>query len=142
MYGDEQMVDEDGNPIMGGDPMGDGQYEEEYGAEDDESMNFENMEEYKHMAPLDRMRKIRRTILKTINDIRAAHKSQPIMVDYHANKAANEYALWLLQNPEDPEKAEEICKAHGVSASVDTKYTALVGFAMLEEEEQQVGIHE
>lgn len=36
-------------------------------------MNFENMEEYKHMAPLDRMRKIRRTILKTINDIRAAH---------------------------------------------------------------------
>lgn len=34
-------------------------------------MNFDNMQEYAHMPQLDRMRKIRRTILKTINDIRA-----------------------------------------------------------------------
>jgi hypothetical protein len=105
-------------------------------------MNFDNAQEYAHMPPLDRMRKIRRAILKTINDIRAAHKSPPISVDPHANKAANEYALWLLQNQEDEEKVNEICKAHNVAAAVETKVTPLVGFAMLEEEEQQVGIHD
>ena len=105
-------------------------------------MNFDNMAEYAHMPPLDRMRKIRRTILKTINDIRAQMNAPPIMVDPHANKAANEYALWLLQNPEDPEKVNEICKAANVAAVDPPKFTALVGFAMLEEEDQQVGIHE
>lgn len=94
------------------------------------------------MPPLDRMRKIRRTILKTINDIRASMKAPPIMVDPHANKAASEYALWLLQNPEDPEKVTEICKAHNVAVVPEKPYTGLVGFAMLEEEDQQVGIHE
>ena len=105
-------------------------------------MNFDNMQEYAHMPALDRMRKIRRTIMKTINDIRANMKAPPIMADPHANKAANEYALWLLQNPEDPEKVNEICKAQNVAAVAPEKQTALVGFAMLEEEDQQVGIHE
>ncbi len=81
-------------------------------------MNFENMAEYAHMPPLDRMRKIRRTIIKTVNDIRAAHGAAPIQVDPHANKAANEYALFLLQNDEDPEKATEICKTHNCAAVI------------------------
>lgn len=70
-------------------------------------------------------------------------KAPPILADPHANKAANEYALWLLQNPEDPEKVAEICKAHNCAAVDPPKFTALVGFAMLEEEEeQQIGIHD
>ena len=66
------------------------------------------------MPPLDRMRKIRRTILKTINDVRAAHNCEPLQIDFHANKAANEYALHLLSNPEDDEKCIEICKENQV----------------------------
>ena len=70
------------------------------------------------MNPLDRMRKIRRTILKTINDIRAGPKvnAPPLQMDFHGNKAATEYALHLLENPEDQEKCDEICKANNLGA--------------------------
>ena len=38
------------------------------------------------MPPLDRLRKIRRAILKTINDVRQAHCSPNIFIDLNANK--------------------------------------------------------
>lgn len=56
------------------------------------------------MPPLDRMRKIRRDILKTINDVRQAFGQPSIYIDVMANKAANEYANYLLTNSEDEEK--------------------------------------
>lgn len=92
------------------------------------------------MPPLDRMRKIRRTILKTINDVRAAHNCEPLQTDFHGNKAANEYALYLLSNPEDEAKCLEICKESQVHFIGSAK--PLVGFARLEEEEQQGTLHE
>lgn len=42
------------------------------------------------------MRKVRREILKTINDIRAKFGNQEVFPDFQANKAANEYAEYLL----------------------------------------------
>ena len=69
-------------------------------------MNFENDPQYSHMPPLDRMRKIRRAILQTINDMRTAHGSDPINIDVMANKAANEYASYLLTGQEDEAKFE------------------------------------
>ena len=56
------------------------------------------------MPPLDRLRKIRRAILKTINDVRQAHGSPNIFIDLNANKAANEYAEYLLTNRESKKK--------------------------------------
>jgi hypothetical protein len=56
--------------------MGEGQMMEmgEYDDEgDEESINFDENPEYAHMPKLDRMRKIRRDILRTINDVREAH---------------------------------------------------------------------
>jgi hypothetical protein len=37
-------------------------------------MNFDENPEYAKMPPLDKMRKIRREILKSINDMRNAHQ--------------------------------------------------------------------
>ena len=77
---------------------------------DGESMNFDDNPEYSHMPPLDKMRKIRREILRTINDARDKHGAPSIYNDVMANKAANEYANYLMTNPEDPGQAEEFCK--------------------------------
>jgi hypothetical protein len=68
-------------------------------------MNFDENPEFSHLPPLDKMRKIRRDILKTINDMREAHKRHPLHIDPLANRAANEYAKYLLTNIEDESKA-------------------------------------
>ena len=96
---DMDMMDEDGammemedggmmdNEGLEMDDDGPGGYGDE-----DESLNFEDNPEYAHMTPLDRMRKIRRAILKTINDLREGAGAMHIYVDPNANKAATEYA--------------------------------------------------
>lgn len=50
------------------------------------------------MPPLDRMRKIRRDIIKSINDYREQFKTPGVYNDILANKAATEYAEYLLDN--------------------------------------------
>lgn len=77
-------------------------------------MNFDENPEYAHMPKLDRMRKIRRDILRTINDVREAHGVGQIFIDHCANKAANDYANYLMTNPEDEATAMEICKENNV----------------------------
>ena len=88
--------------------------EMDYGGED-ESINFENDPNYAHMKPLDRMRKIRRAIMKTINDLREAHGSASIYIDASMNQAASDYAGYLLENQlESEEKLGEICKGNNI----------------------------
>lgn len=99
--GMDMMGDEDGMMEMEDDGMAydmDEGDEDDRGYDDNQSLNFEDNPEYAHMTPLDRMRKIRRAILKTINDLREGSGSKPINVDPNANKAANEYAQYLLEN--------------------------------------------
>lgn len=85
------------------------------------------------------MRKIRRDILRTINEIREAHGSPSIYNDPMSNKAANEYANYLLTNQEDTEMAEKFAKQH----FVDGKIIPLVGMAILDEDEDHQGpLHE
>jgi hypothetical protein len=127
-YGEEQQYE-----------MADGQYMEgEYDQEmeeDEESMNFDDHPEYAGLPKLDRMRKIRRQILRTINDIREAHGVPMMYPDTMGNKAATEYANYLMSNPEDENKAKEIAKEfHCVGEIVP-----LVGFAILEEDEDHQG---
>lgn len=73
--------------------------------------------------------------MKTINDMREAHSVPSIYGDVMANRAATEYANYLLMNPEDPAKVEELCKANHVSGTV----IPLMGFAILEEDEDHKG---
>lgn len=64
---------------------------DDYGDEE-ESLNFDGDPEFANMPPLDKMRKIRRAIIKTINDMREAHNSPGIYMDIMGNRAATEYA--------------------------------------------------
>ena len=100
-----------------------------------ESINFDDNPEYANMPPLDKMRKIRRAIMRTINDMREAHNVPSIYPDVMANKAATEYANFLMNNPEDNDKVQELCKANHVSGAI----IPLVGFAILEEDEDHQG---
>ena len=130
-YGDE----------MRGDSQAYGQQVVDYGEEGEEaieeveSINFDENPEYSHMPRLDRMRKIRREILRTINDIREAHEVPMIYADVMGNKAATEYANWLLSNPEDENKAKEFAKEFHCIGEIKP----LVGFAVLEEDEDHQG---
>ena len=118
--------------------MDEQQMMDEYG-EEEQSINFDDNPEYANMPPLDKMRKIRRAIMKTINEMRDAHKVLSVYPDVMGNKAATEYANFLLTNQEDPAKVDELCKANHVSGTV----VPLVGFAMLEEDDDHQGtLHE
>lgn len=83
------------------------------------------------MPPLDRMRKIRRDIIKTINDYREADQQLGVYVDILLNRAAAEYAEYLLDSDEDPNVLKEILNKHMIVGDV----TALVGFSNLEDED-------
>ena len=123
-YGD--MMDMEEGEMMDDMDQDDG------GFADDESLNFDNNPEYAHMTPLDRMRKIRRSIIKTINDLREGVGSPPICVDPNANRAATEYAQYLLENEqENQDKLNDICKNNYVVGEVHP----LIGYALLEDEE-------
>ena len=89
------------------------------------------------MPPIDRMHKIRRAILQTINDMRQRIETpSPLFnVDPMAIKAANEYANYLLTGAEDEDKLDEICQNYHVVGKV----VPLVGFAVLEEDEDHQG---
>lgn len=136
-YGQEgMMMDENGAMLdmEEGDMLDDQGDGQDFG--DDESLNFDDNPEFAHMNPLDRMRKIRRSIIKTINDLREGVKSKPIYIDPNANKAASDYAMYLLEHElENQDKLVEICKSHNVVGDV----IPLVGYALLEEEEDHQG---
>jgi hypothetical protein len=78
------------------------------------------------------MRKVRREILRTINEIRAKFGNSAVFADLQANKAANEYAEYLLNN-EDAENVDllkEIYERHNVIG----EQKVLQGIAYLEED--------
>ena len=133
-------MNEDGGMLE----MEDGQYDmddmgdqQDYGDEDDEFMRIANDPQFAHMPPIDRMHKIRRNILQTINDIRRNMDvaTPEFNVDIMAVKAANDYASYLLNGNEDEDKLDEICKSY----NVEGKMIPLVGFAILEEDEDHQG---
>ena len=105
--GDEEMGDpmdmdmdyyEEGGPIHEG--YGDEEEEHEYGPEqeeEDEEIDFSADPQFQGLPPLDKMRKVRREILKTINDIREKFGNLSVYPDHQAHKAACEYAEYLLE---------------------------------------------
>lgn len=68
--------------------------------------------------------------MKTINDIRAKFGNGPVYGDPFANKAAEEYATFLLDNQENEETFKKICENNMIFG--DQK--VLIGYACLEED--------
>jgi hypothetical protein len=85
------------------------------------------------MPPLDRMRKIRRDIMRSINDYRTSMGSNMAFGDILSNKAATEYAEYLLENDEDPSFLTNLLEKHLIVG----KATVLVGYAYLEDEDSE-----
>lgn len=83
------------------------------------------------MPPLDKMRKIRRDVLRSINDYREAQQTPGIYQDILSNKAATEYAEYLLENDEDPAVINEILQKYMIVGPV----IPLVGYSYIEEED-------
>jgi hypothetical protein len=126
-YGDEGQE--------GYDPM-EGQYGDEgqeYGQEqdEDEDIDFSADPQFQGMPPLDKMRKVRREVIRTINDIREKFGNPMVQGDVLFNKAANEYAEYLLQHDEDNKDVQKECldKFHCVG-----EVQTLQGIAYLEED--------
>lgn len=71
-------------------------------------MNFEDNPAFQNMPPLDKMRKIRRDIIRSINEYREAVQTPGIFMDVLCNKAAAEYAEYLLEHEESPAMVNEI----------------------------------
>lgn len=89
------------------------------------------------MPPLDKMRKFRRDIVKSINDYRQMNKVPGVMVDILANRAASDYAEYLLTGEENEQAMTEILNKHMFVGQV----TTLVGMSLLEEDEEDGDAH-
>lgn len=96
--GSPEMDDygQEGGAMVEGQMMGD-EYdqegEEEEEEDDEESINFDANPEYAHLPPLDKNRKIRREVLRTINEVRAKFAStNSLNHDFMLSLAAEEYA--------------------------------------------------
>ena len=78
------------------------------------------------------MRKVRREIVRTINEIRAKFGNNNIFADALTNNAANEYAEYLLtsDDQENPDLFKTILEKHSVVG--EQKF--LQGIAYLEED--------
>jgi len=102
--------------------------------EDDESINFDADPEFAHLPPLDKRRKIRREVIRTINEIRAKFKNSGLHVDLLTNKAADEYAKFLLEQPPNDDTLK--ASVDKQLASLGEDYKVLIGNAGLEEDQE------
>jgi hypothetical protein len=78
------------------------------------------------------MRKVRREILRTINDIRTKFGNNNVFIDPLVNKAANEYAEYLLTS--DDQENPELLKAISDKHLIVGEQKVLQGIAYLEED--------
>jgi hypothetical protein len=83
------------------------------------------------MPPLDKMRKFRRDIVKSINEYRAMFKVPGVFVDVLSNKAASDYAEYLLTGEESETVMNEILNKHMIVGGV----TTLIGMSLLDEDD-------
>jgi len=87
------------------------------------------------MPVLDKMRKFRRDIVKSINEYRAMFKVPGVFSDILSNKAASDYAEYLLTGEESETVMNEILNKHLIVGDV----TTLVGMSLLDEEDGMGG---
>lgn len=100
---------------------------------DEEDINFDDNPAFANMPPLDKMRKIRRDIIKSVNEYREQQMIPGVYQDILANKAASDYAEYLLTNGEDNGVLTEILNKYMIVGNVNT----LIGMSLLEEDESE-----
>lgn len=80
------------------------------------------------------MRKVRREIVKTINDFRARFGRKQLHIDHYTNEAAFEYATYLLKerswDAPDEGVLDEICQ----HVKIIQKQKAIVGYSHLDDD--------
>jgi hypothetical protein len=133
------MEDMDGMGDMDGygHEMGDGEmdmmgeYDDEAGHDDDgDSLNFDNDPQFAHLPPLDKMRKVRREVIKTCNEYRQKFGHPSVYTDTLTNHAANEYAKFLLTDDQNDDSLAQIAEHHKVVGV----QKAIVGFSYLDDD--------
>ena len=104
----EGMMDMEGE-MMGSEEGMEGEYGDEGESPgrdmDDEDMdgdlNVDDNPAFANLPPLDKLRKIRRDIINSINEYRGSFGQGSVFMDILSNRAANEYAEYLLSAEED-----------------------------------------
>jgi hypothetical protein len=92
-------------------------------------MNFASNPEFSHLPPLDQWRKSRRDVLTSINDLREKDSKKELNVDLLGNKAANDYAEYLLDNKHSDESLKKIMEKNLFMAR---EVDCLIGEAFLD----------
>ena len=129
----EEMEEHEGSPGTGDEIEEEEKFHgghDSAGESGEESLDFENNPNFAGLPPLDRMRKIRREVVRSVNEMRQRHERTSLFMDTFQNKAATEYAEYLLHAAEDEGVLTEICKRHWVPENL----ICVIGDALLEEE--------
>ena len=97
----------------------------------DDSLNFDQDPAFAHLPALDKMRKVRREVLKTINEFRKHANLNSIYTDQFTNLAANEYARFLITEEPNDDSLQQICESFKI---VGDAQKAIIGFAYLDDD--------
>jgi len=102
-----------------------------YGDEEDEenSFGFDNDPQYADFPALDPRRKVRREIMKTINEMRDKFDRPNVHMDLLTNAAAENYAEFLLREEESDQALNTICNENGLVGD----HQCVVGHAYLDD---------
>lgn len=103
-------------------------------SDEEDSLNFDQDPAFAHLPQLDKMRKVRREVLKTINDFRQHAGLGIIHTDQFTNNAANEYARYLLENENDKEALTQLINYHHIVEGPEPM-KELIGFAYLDDDQ-------
>ncbi len=124
------MVEMEGSHMEGED-MEDG-----YGEGEDEEPEYDYMNDpaFEGLEPLDKLRKSRRNILNSINELRQS-KNVPVVTPEHLRIwVANDYAEHVLQSGPDEEILKEIMEKHDAVSATGHKYVCIIGEAFYDAE--------
>lgn len=80
------------------------------------------------------MRKVRREVLKTINELRTRNEAGTLdlNIDEYANRAAEEYAYYLLAEDKNDQTVKKLCENHHVVNHENI--VAIYGYAYFEDD--------
>ena len=80
------------------------------------SFDFEQDPQFAHLPRLDSMRKVRREVIKTINEYRKHANLGSIYTDHFTNQAANQYAQFLLEEEHNEDILGQMCESFEIAA--------------------------
>ncbi len=102
---------------------------------DEDSLNFDQDPAFAHLPGLDKMRKVRREVIKTINEFRQHAGLGSIYSDHFTNLAASEYARALLAEEPNDDTLAAICDEFKIAKLKEGgENKAIIGYAYLDDD--------